>query len=1057
MTTTKTATARNPLSRWHASASSSMPATSSLLGSAIRGNSDPEFSSSSSSVPTESPSPHSDNDNSSHGKLPVHLVLIDHYDSYTYNLYDMLASCCETPPTVVSKDTPVDELWPLLESCTGIVLSPGPGRPTCPEDMGHTLQVIRSFPHKPMLGVCLGHQAMGHVYGSNDTAAATTTTATVTTNDIDGPVHGQVHRIDQVKRTTESAEENDDLWKGLPSSIDVTRYHSLIVRLLEDDVDVSNDKNRDSNNQDSSLSSVLEATAWYTPSSSSSDDDDAAERVLMGLRHKIFPHHGVQFHPESIGTPHGAALLQNFVRICHQWQQEHQQDTTNDNAVEPTSQPNGQSSNASSSSSRPTHRVMIRSVQHPVDPSVVYDQFYSNVPHAVWLDSSSSSSSNPQQDDDTTAPGARTARSTTTGTTNDKNNDDPPFARFSIMGGMTGPDSRLVEYYIDDVNGSGVRDRTIHETFMDSSETTIRDTTILDYLESKLPDSRNVVVERVGVDMDTTNGGSHADQTTQDALPFDFRGGFLGYLGYEARHDTTPVQPTKPTRTATVHNKETVIVKDDNGGDQSNHQTPTAAFLYCDQTLVYDHFTGTWYILALSSDETGESTRSKQTQWMDATVASLLAMSPSEPSFSRSTAPPRRQRPGSSLTTVPPQTPPSRFTLRRSKTQYEQDIAECHENIRVGESYELCLTNQLEATFPITNDADHNNHNGIHEKENAVDTEQLNPLELYKILRKRNPAPFAAFLTIGAGMNNTSSLSSVAARNRRMALCCSSPERFVSVKRARCGTNGDTNSLSVEAKPIKGTIARPRSADYGSNKAFLTEDKSRAQELHDSIKERAENLMIVDLLRNDLSRVCRIGSVHVPKLMHIETYATVHQMVSTIRGTIDRTLAGLPSSPSSSSSSPAIRVLRACFPGGSMTGAPKVRTMEILDELEQAQPRGPYSGCLGYISIDGCMDMNIVIRSAVLTSSPSGQEWKVSVGAGGAITALSDTQDEYSEMLLKAGAVVDAVDEWGSNGRTGSELSSEDDGAKDSTDWRDADLIDVVQVASARNASSVIQ
>ena len=131
--------------------------------------------------------------------------------------------------------------------------------------------------------------------------------------------------------------------------------------------------------------------------------------------------------------------------------------------------------------------------------------------------------------------------------------------------------------------------------------------------------------------------------------------------------------------------------------------------------------------------------------------------------------------------------------------------------------------------------------------------------------------------------------------------------------------------------------------------------------------------------------------------------------------------------------------------------------MEILDELEQAQPRGPYSGCLGYISIDGCMDMNIVIRSAVLTSSPSGQEWKVSVGAGGAITALSDTQDEYSEMLLKAGAVVDAVDEWGSNGRTGSELSSEDDGAKDSTDWRDADLIDVVQVASARNASSVIQ
>jgi para-aminobenzoate synthetase len=165
------------------------------------------------------------------------------------------------------------------------------------------------------------------------------------------------------------------------------------------------------------------------------------------------------------------------------------------------------------------------------------------------------------------------------------------------------------------------------------------------------------------------------------------------------------------------------------------------------------------------------------------------------------------------------------------------------------------------------------------------------------------------------------------------------------------------------------------------------------------MKNRAENLMIVDLLRNDMSRVCKTGSVHVSKLMDIESFATVHQMVSTIRGTL-------------SDSCNAIDLLRASFPGGSMTGAPKIRTMEILQELEQDVDRGPYSGSLGYLSVNGCMDMNIMIRSATVTPSETKDEWKVSIGAGGAITALSDAEDEYDEMLLKARAVKQAVEKW---------------------------------------------
>jgi para-aminobenzoate synthetase len=214
----------------------------------------------------------------------------------------------------------------------------------------------------------------------------------------------------------------------------------------------------------------------------------------------------------------------------------------------------------------------------------------------------------------------------------------------------------------------------------------------------------------------------------------------------------------------------------------------------------------------------------------------------------------------------------------------------------------------------------------------------------------------------------------------------------------------------VESKPIKGTAARYAGAPDGvieSDEHARWLDSQIATGLSESVKDRAENLMIVDLLRNDLGRVCQVGSVHVPKLMQIESYATVHQMVSTVRGTLDGDAAH------------AIDVIEACFPGGSMTGAPKQRAMEILDEIERGVSRGPYSGCLGYISLNGCMDMNIVIRSAILTPSDDtdngedGMEsWKVSVGCGGAITALSDSNDEYEEMLLKSRIVRSTISDW---------------------------------------------
>jgi para-aminobenzoate synthetase component 1 len=224
----------------------------------------------------------------------------------------------------------------------------------------------------------------------------------------------------------------------------------------------------------------------------------------------------------------------------------------------------------------------------------------------------------------------------------------------------------------------------------------------------------------------------------------------------------------------------------------------------------------------------------------------------------------------------------------------------------------------------------------------------------YSKLREISPAPFMAYMNFGS-----------------LQVLSGSPERFLQV----VGNH-------VETRPIKGT--RPRSDD-------VEQDKQLAEDLQASIKDKAENLMIVDLLRNDISKNCKIGSVKADKLFQLQSFANVHHLVSIVTGRlkIGKT---------------AIDLLRGCFPGGSITGAPKLRAMQIIEELEPHR-RGVYCGAIGYIGFDGNMDTNIAIRTAVYSADESG-EGEISFYAGGGIVADSVLEKEYAETLDKASSML---------------------------------------------------
>lgn len=722
---------------------------------------------------------------------PVRTLLIDNADSFTFNLFHLLAEVNGCEPVVVPNDW-ADYSLSVLDEFDNVVISPGPGTPVEPADFGICADVI-AHAEIPVLGVCLGHQGIADVHGGTIAHAPE-------------PRHGRVSEI---------SHSGMGLFDGLPSPFLAARYHSLAV---------------------AELPSSLEPTAW-------SDDG-----VLMGLAHKTRPQWGVQFHPESIATEHAAELLRNFRRMTEEWWEE--QDSSR--ASRRTSRQSLSHHSRLASGERfvgtvesedivgnvgdvPIHEhrtvtLHVRELPLTVSSAAIFTALFADEPEAVWLDGN--------------MPGH-------------------PDARFSIMGAPTGPLSRVVT--------ADVPAGTVEVRSTDGTET-LR-SGFFDWLNGDLESSELVQSPEVA------------------ELPFAFRLGWVGYLGYELKAEVGSP-----------------------GKWQSEH--PDALMMFLDRALVVDHEEDRVYLLALSG---GGVTEDDCAAWFDETTRRVDVIESDVDTAkpdSMAAGPAVRSRESETLTDFPPE-----LQARHSRTEYLDLIAEAQRLINDGETYEVCLTNMLE--MPWTRDA----------------------LETYEGLRRDNPTPFGAFLK-SPGVNVLST----------------SPERFVRI----------SASGVAESKPIKGT--RPR----GSSPE---EDEALKAGLHSSVKDRSENLMIVDLVRHDLGVTAEIGSVEATKLFDVETYATVHQLVSTIRSQLRDTATS-------------VECIRAAFPPGSMTGAPKHRTMSIIDDLEQG-PRGVYSGAVGFFSLDGAVDLSVLIRTAVASAGA------LSYGVGGAIVALSWRVAEYRETVVK--------------------------------------------------------
>ncbi|KAJ2780079.1 para-aminobenzoate synthase, (PABA) [Coemansia javaensis] len=789
-------------------------------------------------------------------------LLVDNYDSYTFNLLQLLTRQVLAGGGAVRDKILVirNDQYPwevvrdrILPHVDNIVVSPGPGSAERAGDFGVCMELIRSG-GRPLLGVCLGHQGIALAFGAAVERCRV-------------PVHGQISPVEIY--------ESEGLFAGIPSGFSAVRYHSLAVS----DAGFPHDQ----------LVVLARASGTVCAFEQRRGRVQVETREIMALRHRTRPLFGVQFHPESVCSEHGARLINNFTAMTR--------------ALAPPGQPHVPASVAAMSllalddrawlhpplaePSGPRFELVSEDVPLGLpDADTAADLgerlqalLHADDPMPLWLDCASPGAHGGQMSVMASALGAATLQFRLAGRSVTVARRDCPDRHYSLVHQESLPAGATFWAWMQDV----------------------------------------------------------CDQTMVRPGPDDlrFQCGWIGYFAYELKAECTGVGPGGPSPAP------------------QPGQMPDAQLAFVDRCVVLDLASAPprarvlalapahpgappsgapWLdrLVAFSSREPAAAWVGEQCRRIRGWAARLGGGGPAAPNEEAAAAEPMALRPA------------------MDRSEYLEAIERAKEQILRGESYEVCLTTQFRAR----------------PRRPIVSAAQMR--RQYLAMRRRSPAPYGALLWFGAPGEGIASCS---------------PERFLSIDRGY-----------VEMKPIKGTARRvPRPEAGCSDAEWAADDAARARALETDVKERAENLMIVDLIRHDLNSVSD-GSVDVPRLMHIESFARVHQMVSTVRARVRPHIGP-------------VAVLAHCFPPGSMTGAPKRRTVRILDALENHAPRGVYSGVIGYVSAHGAADFSVAIRTAVVDCAGT----RLSVGAGGALTALSDPKAEWAEVETKVRSVCDCV------------------------------------------------
>ena len=832
-----------------------------------------------------------------HGRPRV--LFIDAYDSFTNNIVALLETRLTVHVTVIKIDAKIEDLPHFLGQFAAVVLGPGPGDPRKDKDVGlfRRFWQLKGEEVIPILGICLGFQSLVLAFGGN-------------IERLSEPRHGLVRKIQHY---------GTDIFQGLVSPIDSIQYHSLhaALRLSQaSDPEFSDAPNLESRQTRADLLPLawdVEADNISMNTCTSYQNPDA---ILMAVRHRFRPFHGIQFHSESVCSSSNAqeVIVNWWIGVRKWWATQPERVSQ---VICNQTPPHGLHNNhldlcnpTSKTTQEACMTTVLTKIVHSSNLKIpaICSRLGLSAHEIVVLDSEKHQRAN--------------------------------VGEHSIIG-IVSPASLRFEHNVGD---SFVRQIFNGRTMK------------IDLRRRFCGNVFNFLKDFV-----------QQNEAQSEYKEIPFWGGLIGYVDYDSCLETINVSAPPIGRR-----------------NQRHLRKADLSFVFIQRSIVIAHLHQKIYIQSLVPGDH---------LWVDDTC-SLLAR------------------------TLPPSPPSSPFLCLNAnitlpnEADYKNDIRSAQEFIRAGDSYELCLTTC--ATIRTPN--------------------RLPSWPLYLRLRQINPAPFGAYVRLGG-----------------LTLLSSSPERFLSWTRpSRTIKRAEGKTSICQFRPIKGTVSRQASSTCPA----LTLEQ--AERLLATPKEIAENLMIVDLIRHDLHGVVGSGNVSVPKLMVVEEYETLFQLVSVIEGVLrtgdmpgkgdnrnnlqgvhyhnfdaENPLVHRPARNFAETRS-GIDVLAASLPPGSMTGAPKLRACQILQSLE-GRSRGVYSGVVGYLDVGGGGDFSVVIRSAVrwdgsdyegsaadsrsfdapnqgfgekttenidCNGRPKNSDsW--TIGAGGAITALSTEDGEFQEMMAK--------------------------------------------------------